>query len=124
MPQPLRQKTLITSAFALTRTVVSGIIRLKSDLASGRLAPRLPSGRAAELAKLPPRLQQVLELLAAGWNIKEAAGRLGISQKTAEAHRAKLLRRLGVKSVVEAVHLKLGFARPPKKPGPGSRATG
>ena len=126
LPGPAGEKWIGGLALDVT-DLVQAKTRLtdyESDLASGRLAPRLPSGRAAELAKLPPRLQQVLELLAAGWNIKEAAGRLGISQKTAEAHRAKLLRRLGVKSVVEAVHLKLGFARPPKKPGPGSRATG
>jgi DNA-binding NarL/FixJ family response regulator len=49
----------------------------------------------------------VLELLAAGWNIKEAAGRLGISNKTAESHRAKLLQRLGVRSVVEATRFYL-----------------
>jgi DNA-binding NarL/FixJ family response regulator len=55
-------------------------------------------------------LRQVLELLAAGWNIKETAARLGSSQKTAEAHRSKLLQRLGVKSVVEAVRLKLAEA--------------
>jgi DNA-binding NarL/FixJ family response regulator len=51
-------------------------------------------------------LRQVLELLAAGWTLKEVAARLGISSKTAEAHRAKLLRRLGVKSIVEAIRLR------------------
>ena len=83
----------------------------ESDLASGRLAPQPPQGRTAELARLPPRLRQVLELLAAGWTIKEIAGRLGISQKTAQAHRAKLLRRLRVRSVVEATRLCLATNR-------------
>lgn len=77
------------------------------DLASGRLVPDAPNGDADELQKLPPRLRQVLELLAAGWNIKEVANRLGISQKTAEAHRAKLLQRLGVLSVVQATRFYL-----------------
>jgi PAS domain S-box-containing protein len=77
----------------------------EADLASGRLAPQAPSGRAAELDRLPPRLRQVLELLAAGWTTKEIAIRLGISQKTAEVHRAKLLQRLRVRSVVEATRL-------------------
>jgi PAS domain S-box-containing protein len=78
------------------------------DLATGRLVSEAPRGDLDELRKLPPRLRQVLELLAAGWNIKEVAGRLGISHKTAESHRAKLLQRLGVRSVVEATrfHLK------------------
>jgi PAS domain S-box-containing protein len=84
----------------------------EADLASGRLAPQLPSGRTAELDKLPPRLRQVLELLSAGWTIKEIADRLGISAKTAEVHRAKLLRRLGVNSVIEAAQLHLKHSIP------------
>jgi two-component system response regulator FixJ len=59
------------------------------------------------LQNLPRRLRQVLEMLAAGWNIKEAADHLGISQKTAEIHRAKLLQRLGLRSVVEATRFYL-----------------
>jgi DNA-binding NarL/FixJ family response regulator len=46
-------------------------------------------------------------MLAAGWSIKETADRLGISQKTAEVHRAKLLQRLGLHSVVEATRFYL-----------------
>ncbi|MFM8422206.1 MAG: LuxR C-terminal-related transcriptional regulator [Verrucomicrobiota bacterium] len=72
------------------------------DLAAGRLVSEAPQGDPGVLQRLPPRLRQVLELLAAGWTIKEIAGRLGISQKTAEAHRTKLLQRLGLRSVVEA----------------------
>ena len=79
----------------------------ETDLADGRLVPDAPRGRPEQLKQLPPRLRQVLQLLAAGWTLKETASRLGISPKTAEVHRAKLLRRLGVKSVVEAVRLRL-----------------
>lgn len=81
----------------------------EQDLAEGRLVPEAPHGNPGQVGKLPPRLRQVLELLAAGWTIKEAAQRLGISQKTAEAHRTKLLQRLGVKSVVDAVRLRLAM---------------
>jgi len=77
------------------------------DLTSGRLVPGAPHGNLAELQKLPPRLRQVLEMLAAGWSIKETADRLGISPKTAEVHRAKLLQRLGLRSVVEATRFYL-----------------
>jgi len=79
----------------------------EQDLATGRLVPDAPQGNLAEFQKLSPRLRQVLELLAAGWNIKEAADRLGISQKTAEIHRAKLLKRLGLRSVVEVMRFYL-----------------
>jgi PAS domain S-box-containing protein len=88
----------------------SRLREFENDLASGRLAPGAARGDASQLAKLPPRLCQVLELLAAGWTLKETAARLGISPKTAEAHRSKLLRRLGVQNIVEAVRLRLGDA--------------
>jgi PAS domain S-box-containing protein len=77
----------------------------EQDLATGLLVPEPPRVQADQLKILPPRLRQVLELLAAGWSLKEVAARLDISPKTAEVHRAKLLRRLGVKSVVEAVRI-------------------
>jgi PAS domain S-box-containing protein len=93
----------------LARTRLSDF---EQDLAEGRLVPEAPHGNPGQVGKLPPRLRQVLELLAAGWTTKEAAQRLGISQKTAEAHRARLLARLDVKSVVEAVRLKLAQAPP------------
>jgi len=73
-----------------------------------------------QLEQLPPRLRQVLELLAAGWSLKEVAARLGISPKTAEARRAKLLRRLGVNSIVEAIRLWLSASNIPPGP-PGTR---
>jgi PAS domain S-box-containing protein len=79
----------------------------EQDLATGRLVPEVPRAKGGPLEELPPRLRQILELLAAGWTLKEAAVRLGISPKTAEVHRAKLLRRLGVKSVVAAIRLRL-----------------
>jgi len=79
----------------------------EQDLATGRLVPDAPHGNLEGLKNLPPRLRQVLEMLAAGWNIKEAADHLGISQKTAEIHRAKLLKRLGLRSVVEATRFYL-----------------
>jgi PAS domain S-box-containing protein len=78
-----------------------------TDLASGRLVPQAPRGRAEALSQLPPRLRQVVELYAAGWSTKEVAARLGISPKTVDVHRAKLLRVLSVHSLVGAIRLKL-----------------
>jgi len=85
----------------------SRLTTFEQDLATGRLVPEEPHGNLPELQKLSPRLRQVLEMLAAGWNIKEAADHLGISQKTAEIHRAKLLQRLELRSVVEATRFYL-----------------
>jgi len=57
----------------------------------------------ARLSSLTPRERQVLSYLVAGENTKEIASRLGVSSKTVEGHRIHLLRKLGLRSVVEAV---------------------
>jgi PAS domain S-box-containing protein len=88
----------------------------EQDLATGRLVPEPPRVLSDQLKKLSPRLRQVLELLAAGWSLKEVAARLGISPKTAEAHRAKLLRRLGANSMVEAIRLWFSASDIPPEP--------
>lgn len=60
---------------------------------------------AARVAALSPREREVLDLLAAGKRNKGIARDLGISPRTVEAHRARLMERLGVGSVAEAVRL-------------------
>jgi len=61
----------------------------------------------AKLAALTHRERQILELLVAGENYKEIASRLEVSPKTVEGHRVNLLRKLGLRSVVEAVRFVL-----------------
>jgi two-component system, LuxR family, response regulator FixJ len=60
------------------------------------------SGR---VAKLSLRERQVLDGLAAGHPTKQIARDLGISARTVEAHRARMLVRLGIRSPAEAVRL-------------------
>ena len=50
------------------------------------------------LATLSPRESQVMHLVASGRSNKEAAWELGISVKTVEIHRARLMRKLGAGS--------------------------
>jgi DNA-binding CsgD family transcriptional regulator len=45
----------------------------------------------------------VLQLLAEGQSTKEVASTLDIGIKTAEAHRANLMRKLGIRSISELV---------------------
>lgn len=63
--------------------------------------------RAAELvpsiAHLTRREREVLQLLAEGKSNKEIGTALGISTKTAETHRAKLMAKLHVHSIAELV---------------------
>ncbi len=52
---------------------------------------------------LTDRESQVVHLLAIGRSNKEAATALGISVKTVETHRARIMRKLGIRSVVDLV---------------------
>jgi DNA-binding NarL/FixJ family response regulator len=60
---------------------------------------------------LTPREQEVVILLAEGLSIKQIAGRLYISSKTVENHRANIMRKLGLHSTIEVIRYaaKLGL---------------
>lgn len=62
---------------------------------------------------LSSREQEVLALVANGSRNREIAGRLGISQRTVEAHRASLMRKLNVDHVAGLIDFarSLGLAR-------------
>ena len=60
---------------------------------------------AERIASLSPREREVLDLLVAGKPNKLIARDLGLSPRTVEVHRARLMARLGVASLAEAVRL-------------------
>jgi DNA-binding NarL/FixJ family response regulator len=53
--------------------------------------------------RLTSREREIVQLLSEGKSSKEAASMLGISIKTAETHRANIMRKLGIHSVSELV---------------------
>jgi RNA polymerase sigma factor (sigma-70 family) len=61
----------------------------------------------ARLAQLTQREREVLELVVAGRMNREIAEELGISVKTVESHRAKIMEKLEVHSVAELVQAAL-----------------
>jgi len=60
----------------------------------------LPSG-SSESSTLTGREREVLQLIAEGWPTKEIASRLYVSTKTVEAHRQKIMDKLGIRSIAE-----------------------
>jgi len=69
---------------------------------------RSKRGKASSLlARLTPRQRQVMELLVAGKPNKIVAAELGLSPKTVEVHRARLMTKLEVQSFAELVRLSL-----------------
>lgn len=59
------------------------------------------------LAKLTPREREVMDLIVEGQHNKEIAGALGISVRTVEVHKARILTKLGVDGVSGLVRLSL-----------------
>jgi DNA-binding NarL/FixJ family response regulator len=74
------------------------ISRLISD---GYFVATGKSRRMHDKVFLSPRQQQVLELIAAGYDTREIASTLKVTLKTAETHRANLMRRLNCNSVAQ-----------------------
>jgi DNA-binding NarL/FixJ family response regulator len=70
--------------------------------ALGRMARRAREGADVE-AGLTPRERQVLDLLSEGLTIRQIASRLRLSPRTVETHVAKLYRKLGVRTRVQAI---------------------
>jgi DNA-binding CsgD family transcriptional regulator len=60
---------------------------------------------ASRVASLSPRERQVLSLIADGVVTKGIAFQLGLSVRTIEVHRERAIRRLGVRTMVEAIRL-------------------
>ena len=77
----------------ISETVLEGYLR------SGRQAI---DGNAV-LPRLTPREREIIQLLAEGHRNKRIAQKLGISVKTVETHRTTVMRKIGVKSIVELV---------------------
>jgi DNA-binding NarL/FixJ family response regulator len=75
---------------------------------SERLRPMVESrdplaGRAISTRHLTRRELEVLTMLCGGYSNQEIGVALGISTKTAETHRARLMEKLGVHSIAELV---------------------
>jgi two-component system response regulator FixJ len=83
------------------------IAAIEAALANSRREPadRETAEAANRIATLSPRERQVLDSLVAGRQSKTIAYDLGISVRTVEVHRARMLQRLGTRRLAEAIRL-------------------
>jgi PAS domain S-box-containing protein len=81
-----------------------GFLGSAADVTNRRNAGMVPDQRAvSSVFSLTDRERQVLLLIAEGKSTKEAAMRLGISYKTADSHRSRILEKLGVHETASMV---------------------
>jgi len=86
-----RHKPFFTSEVA--ERVLEGFLRL------GELSPS-----DGDTGILTPREREIVQLLAEARSNKEISTILAISVKTVETHRASIMRKLGISSIVDLVH--------------------
>jgi len=84
--------------------VFAGFIGTAVDITDRRRRMFTPDEASVRLVfALTERERQVLVLIAAGKSTKEAAAQLGISYKTADSHRSRILEKLGVHETASMV---------------------
>jgi FixJ family two-component response regulator len=88
-------------------------LRAAIDTAFSREGSRIErDGDAAKLAALTVREREVLEHAAKGLHAKEIAAALGISPRTVEVHKSRLMEKLGARNLAELVRFALGAGKP------------
>lgn len=79
---------------------IQAALTLSRNLHQQRL---LTAARKARLSLLTPKEQEVLQAILQGQSSRETAEQLGLSVRTVENHRARLMEKLRVKSALELV---------------------
>jgi len=80
----------------VSEIVLEGFLKTGSRHQEGRAGPRTT-----------PRELEIIRLLAEGKSNKEVAALLGITVRTVETHRAKIMLKLGLHSLAELIHYAL-----------------
>jgi len=106
--------------YVLKSDLATHLVRAVKDVSTGKLflTPKVsdivlkgflktghqPDAAEQSQARPTPREVEIIRLVAAGKANKEIAAQLGISVRTAETHRAKIMNKLGLHSVAELIH--------------------
>lgn len=97
-------RDLVTAVEALKNNKTYFTPRVASLVLEGYLRKKSDNGDAGSpRAKLTPREREIVQLLAEGKSSREVAEALGLSVKTAETHRANIMRKLNLHSVSDLV---------------------
>jgi two-component system, NarL family, response regulator NreC len=87
------------------RTVAEGRTYLPPRFSLQGIEARMRRGRSGPLGILSAREREVFDLLVQGLTNEQVSAQLGISRRTVETHRGRILRKLKVHSAVELIRL-------------------
>jgi RNA polymerase sigma factor (sigma-70 family) len=93
----------IDSAFAMERNRVAAATARREE--------------TDKLARLTPRERQILEHAVRGLHAKEIAAALGISPRTVEVHKTRIMEKLDVRNIAELVRFVIASDPPPRNTG-------
>ncbi|MEH2535061.1 DNA-binding NarL/FixJ family response regulator [Bradyrhizobium sp. AZCC 1588] len=85
------------------RAIASGGLYLDPTIAEMLVPPPPDKATGPQLAELSQRETEVLQLISRGLSNKEISGRLDVSIKTVETHKARALEKLGLRTRAEIV---------------------
>ena len=78
----------------------------RSKKQTKKRVPRKPAATKST-GGLTPRQREILKLVSQGHTNRDIAGRLSISPRTVETHRANLMRKLGLKTQTDLIRYAL-----------------
>jgi DNA-binding NarL/FixJ family response regulator len=99
-----RDQAVSEVLFAL-RAVADGRRYVPPGVSLEGIEARLRRGRAGPLGILSAREREVFDLLVQGLTNEQVSGQLGITRRTVETHRSRILKKLHVHSAVELIRL-------------------
>ncbi len=97
----LLKRSAASELSAAISTVLDGRIYLTPLITRDALPSVGPTPIPQHLGELTSRQREVLQLVAEGHAAKDIAGRLGISVKTVEFHKTRIMDRLGLRTASE-----------------------
>lgn len=86
---------------------------IAKDLVQSAISETEPTAGAGGPDRLPARQREILQLVAEGLTLKEIASTLGLSPKTVEYHKSKLMEQLGLHTTAELTKYALAHGLTP-----------
>jgi FixJ family two-component response regulator len=98
---------VITKPFDTDQLLLAVNGALRDDVRIGVVPAGLRPVDVGGFAQLTPREREVLQLITNGQSNKEAGRQLGISPRTIEVHRARVMEKLGAKNTADLMRIVL-----------------